>query len=172
MEEKRIRQSIKAYFWKILLNGFFALAFLSLGILFLVKSPAGQSKEAWAYASPFLALSLYNLAKVGWSFLKARTSEYVFTPNFIKSHYGILNKAVDTVDVTKVKDLSLRRSFWDRMLGISKLYIVSSDKTNPVTVAFGLSKTEGQEMFDFVNLQAVDTFIEARGRKASRRDSD
>jgi uncharacterized membrane protein YdbT with pleckstrin-like domain len=59
---------------------------------------------------------------------------YEVTQDRIEWSRGILNRKVDNIDMFRVVDLSLRRTFVDCLLGIGSVKVTAKDESDPVFV--------------------------------------
>ncbi|MCP4452828.1 MAG: PH domain-containing protein [Planctomycetes bacterium] len=59
---------------------------------------------------------------------------YEVTADRIEWSRGILNRKVDNIDMFRVVDLSLRRTFLDSLLGIGSVKVTAKDESDPVFV--------------------------------------
>jgi uncharacterized membrane protein YdbT with pleckstrin-like domain len=61
---------------------------------------------------------------------------------------GVLNVNTDEIYLFRIKDIHLYQPFLYRLVGLSKLYLVTSDKTRPVLLLDGIKDGESKrEMF-------------------------
>ncbi len=74
-----------------------------------------------------LVVVLWLAFKIG----DLRTTCYQVTPQRIEWARGILDRKVDNLDMFRVIDLKLRRSFLDRVLGIGTVVLITTDKSDP-----------------------------------------
>jgi membrane protein YdbS with pleckstrin-like domain len=75
-----------------------------------------------------------GLAVVFWLVIKAarlRTTRYQVTAQRIEWARGIFDRKVDNIDMFRVVDLKLRRSFFDWVLGIGIVVLTTTDKSDP-----------------------------------------
>jgi hypothetical protein len=63
-----------------------------------------------------------------------KSISYEVTSDRIEWSRGILNRKVDNIDMFRVVDLSLRRTFMDCMLGIGSVKVMAKDESDPVFV--------------------------------------
>ncbi len=80
---------------------------------------------------------------IGLGFLVApvlltRTIRYRITTHRIDFERGLFNKAIDTLELWHVDDISFRQSLVDRVLGVGTITIVSGDRTTPQLTLQGL----------------------------------
>ncbi len=63
-----------------------------------------------------------------------KSTSYEVTQDRIEWSRGILNRKVDNIDMFRVVDLSLRRTFVDCLLGIGSVIVTAKDESDPVFV--------------------------------------
>jgi len=78
-----------------------------------------------------LIISLYK-------YLKVSTHKIKITNQRIIEEYGILSKTTEELELFRVKDITLHQSFWYRLLGISVIRLVTSDKSSPTHSLTGI----------------------------------
>jgi uncharacterized membrane protein YdbT with pleckstrin-like domain len=69
-----------------------------------------------------------------WLFLKMlrlKMTRYEVTADRIEYSRGLVERAVDNLDMFRVIDLKLRRSLLDCVLGIGRVELITTDKTDP-----------------------------------------
>jgi len=74
-----------------------------------------------------LVVALWLVIKMG----DLRMTCYQVTAQRIEWARGILDRRVDNLDMFRVIDLKLRRSFLDRILGIGMVVLTTTDKSDP-----------------------------------------
>jgi uncharacterized membrane protein YdbT with pleckstrin-like domain len=151
---KNYTQNWKGYLGKIILNSIFIVVFSLFALV-------GMGTNLGLF---FVGLVVYNMLRIGWILLVCKNTKYSIEGLFFKDESGVLNKRIDTMDICKIKDLSLQRSIIDRIFGLSTVLIVSRDATAPIFKIFAISKEEGQEIFDYLNSNATDSYVEMRRR--------
>ena len=160
--QKTYTQNWKGYFFNIIFNGIFALVYLVVAIIFLSQ---GVNENAKTIAMGVGGLAVYNMLRIVWIMLVCKNTKYMIDGLFFKDESGVLNKQLGTMDIVKIKDLSMRRSIFDRMFGLSRITISSKDRSDPLFNVFGVTKDEGQEIFDYLNGNATDSYVEYRRRR-------
>jgi membrane protein YdbS with pleckstrin-like domain len=63
--------------------------------------------------------------------LKLKMTRYEITADRIEHSRGLVERAVDNLDMFRVIDLKLRRSLLDCVLGIGRVELITTDKTDP-----------------------------------------
>jgi membrane protein YdbS with pleckstrin-like domain len=104
-----------------MINGHFGI---KIGILVLMKIAHYRVITCWVLGGIIL-LGLFIRA------IYLKTIHYEITADRIEWSRGILNRKVDNIDMFRVMDLKLRRSIFDCILGIGKVTLVTSDKSDP-----------------------------------------
>lgn len=79
-----------------------------------------------------------------WKYLKISTWTLKITNQRIIEEYGIFSKTMQELELYRVKDITLHQSFWYRILGISNIHLVTSDKSSPIYTLVGIKN--GKEL--------------------------
>ncbi|MBQ6476297.1 MAG: PH domain-containing protein [Clostridia bacterium] len=85
---------------------------------------------------------------IPWTFTKYSLSEDRF---FIKK--GFLNKTYDEVLLYRVRDISLKRSLWQRMFGVGTIMLYASDATNPAIEVKNIKQSEQVKELIHLNVE-------------------
>ncbi|HEY3055439.1 MAG TPA: PH domain-containing protein [Thermoanaerobaculia bacterium] len=81
-----------------------------------------------------------------WLFIalaRLRSTMYTVTNQRVMIEKGILSKSVGEIDLRYIDDTQFFQSLGARLLGIGNVTLVSSDKTSPVFVLYGVSDPRG-----------------------------
>lgn len=73
-----------------------------------------------------------------WLFLVVKTWNLTVTSHRIIEEKGVLTKNTNELELYRVKDIKLNEPFLMRLVGLSNLVLVTSDKTNPIFVIKGV----------------------------------
>lgn len=84
---------------------------------------------------PFLLFYIYQI-------LLLRSSTYIFFDDYFVYNRGVFSLQKDLMEYYRIKDLSLFKSFWMRLIGVERLTIISSDKSNPILFLKGLPNSD------------------------------
>lgn len=128
-----------------------AIVFTALGY-----SRAVRPVIAGPLSAAFLLFSAYLLA----TFAARRTTRYTLTPQRIEIETGLLGKRYESVELWRVRDVVLEQTFLERLRGVGRLTLYSSDEVEPV-LHVGPA-TDARQLFDRLR-DAV-----AAARKAAR----
>lgn len=71
-------------------------------------------------------------------YLRTATTHYQQTDKRILEKYGILNTTMESIELFRIKDVTVLRPFHIRIFGLSNIRIDSSDITSPVTYLLGI----------------------------------
>ncbi len=82
--------------------------------------------------------SLSRLARVALAFARLRGMRYRLTNQRLTVESGLFSKRVDDIDLRTLQDVTLEQSAMERLLGIGRLDIVSSDHSRPRLVLIGI----------------------------------
>jgi len=86
--------------------------------------------------------------------LRLKMTRYAVTLDRIEWSRGILNRKVDNLDMFRVIDLKLRRSFLDCLLGIGTVALITTDKSDP---QFTFQKVHNcRRLYDIIKKASLD----------------
>ena len=95
---------------------------------------------------PLWVLSFVGLPGILWTFLKHSTTRYKITLRRIEFEKGILSKSVDSLELWRVLDVKFSQNLWDRMLGVARVTVMSTDQSTPELAPYGLPNA--RELFE------------------------
>lgn len=81
----------------------------------------------------FLALPL-PIAYLLWCYLVVRTRTYELTSQRIRVTSGVFNQTIDEIELYRVKDTQMFRTWWMRLTGLGSILLETSDRTMPKLV--------------------------------------
>jgi uncharacterized membrane protein YdbT with pleckstrin-like domain len=87
---------------------------------------------------PLWVLSMIGIPGMIWTFFKHATTRFKLTLRRIELEKGVLSKTVDSLELWRVLDVRYTQSIFDRMLGVAKVTVMSTDQTSPELVLYGL----------------------------------
>jgi uncharacterized membrane protein YdbT with pleckstrin-like domain len=67
-----------------------------------------------------------------WRFLVVKTWKIEITDQRLIEEKGVLSKKTDELELYRVKDIRLDQPFFLRLVGLSNVILVTSDRTNPI----------------------------------------
>jgi uncharacterized membrane protein YdbT with pleckstrin-like domain len=79
-----------------------------------------------------------------WKYLTVKTWKFKITNQRITDEKGVLSKVTNELELFRVKDITLVQPFWLRLVGLSNITLVTSDKSNPLFVIPGVKN--GKEL--------------------------
>jgi uncharacterized membrane protein YdbT with pleckstrin-like domain len=84
-----------------------------------------------------------------------RSTRVRVTNRSIETEIGLFSRAIDVVELWRVKDLRYKQSFFDRMLGIAHIEIFTRDVTTPNLEIVGLpaSRQLFEKLRDSIEIQ-------------------
>lgn len=115
-----------------------------------LKLVAGQGRELrrlvaqqgetlrWLVIGVVVLAALGRLAAVGLRYARLRTTYYRLTNQRLTVESGLLSKRIDDVDLRSVEDVAFEQSALERLLGVGRLSIVSSDRSRPRLQLLGI----------------------------------
>jgi uncharacterized membrane protein YdbT with pleckstrin-like domain len=67
-----------------------------------------------------------------WKFLVVKTWNIEITDQRLIEEKGILSKTIEEIELYRVKDIRYEQPFFLRLLGLSNIIMLTSDKTHPI----------------------------------------
>jgi membrane protein YdbS with pleckstrin-like domain len=107
------------------------------------------SWKAWFWQYFFAGILMpVVIGLIWWGILQLtrKSTRYKITDRTIDMEKGLFSKTIDTLQLWRVRDLEFRQSLLERMLGIARIIVFTSDKTDPELVIDGLPAS--REIFD------------------------
>jgi uncharacterized membrane protein YdbT with pleckstrin-like domain len=90
-----------------------------------------------------------------WKVLEVYFLRWDITNDSIIEREGVLNVTMDEIHLFRIKDVHLYQPLLYRIVGISKLCLVTSDKTRPILVLNGIKDgNRKREMFKKLTLSS------------------
>lgn len=118
--------------------------------------------KSWPYAYIGCGVAVIYMA---WRFLKLRCHSFVLSNERLGVASGVLNQHLDELELYRVKDVLMVRSWWMRLTGLATLTLVTSDRTTPVLVIPAVAN--GVELRELLR-----TFVEQQREKKRVRELD
>jgi uncharacterized membrane protein YdbT with pleckstrin-like domain len=69
-----------------------------------------------------------------WKFLIVKTWKIKITDERLIEEKGVLSKNTDELELFRVKDIRLDQPFFLRLVGLSNVILMTSDRTNPTVI--------------------------------------
>jgi membrane protein YdbS with pleckstrin-like domain len=85
---------------------------------------------------------------------KLKSIHYEVTPDRIEWARGIFARKVDNLDMFRIVDLKLRRSFLDRIFGIGTVELMTTDKTDSLFVFEKMH--DSQKLYDAIKKSSLE----------------
>lgn len=104
--------------------------------------------------------------------IDAKMTEYSINFRYIEIKKGVFNRTFDTIDLVLVKDQVLERPFIFRILGISRLIILSNDKSTPELKISAVDANKANSFLDFIRQNAYQNSTEYWIAKDRRRRNE
>jgi membrane protein YdbS with pleckstrin-like domain len=100
-----------------------------------------------------------------WRFLVVKTWKIEITDQRLKEEKGVLSKTTDELELFRVKDIRLDQPFFLRLVGLSNVILVTSDRTNPIVRIPAI--TDGKNL-----KEKLRTAVDIRRDKKGVRETD
>jgi membrane protein YdbS with pleckstrin-like domain len=114
--------------------GLITIAAIVAGILF------NMSGMAWAITAGVIAALWLGTFLVLW--YKQFSVHYELTNQRLVHKKGLLSRVTDRIEVIDMDDITFTQGVIERMLGVGKIVITSSDRTHPEIVLPGIDNVE------------------------------
>jgi len=69
-----------------------------------------------------------------WKFLSIRTQVFELTNQRLRTTHGIINQVIDEIELYRVKDIQMNRTWWMRLTGLASISLETSDRGMPSLV--------------------------------------
>jgi hypothetical protein len=105
---------------------------------------------------PIVGLSLMALAVLVLFFkiIVLKSTRYRISADRIEWSRGLLGKRIDNIDMFRIIDMSLQRGFFDGLVGIGIVVLITTDKTDP---EFRFQKVSGaKQLYDIIKKASLD----------------
>ena len=80
---------------------------------------------------PAFAAFILPLVYVLWKYLSVRTQVFELTSERLRVISGIVNQKIDEIELYRVKDTQMIRSWWMRLTGLASIVLETSDRGMP-----------------------------------------
>lgn len=122
-----------------ILKSFFIIAFgLLLLIFFVAKSNWITFIPTFVKVLLSLGVSLVGFLMFTYIRLKRKNERFKITTLNLEFEEGIFSKTVNNMEMWRVRDIKYMQSFLDRLLGVSKVLLITQDPTTPEILLEGL----------------------------------
>lgn len=83
---------------------------------------------------PALAAVVLPLAYMLWKYLVVRSQVFELTSERLRVTSGVINQKIDEIELYRVKDSIMIRTWWMRLTGLSSIELETSDRSLPKLV--------------------------------------
>ncbi len=91
-----------------------------------------------AVVAAVVLFALSRLVRIALAYARLRGMRYRLTNQRLTVESGLLSKRVDDIDLRTLQDVTLEQTAMERLLGVGRLAIVSSDHSRPRLVLIGI----------------------------------
>ncbi|MEM9001360.1 MAG: PH domain-containing protein [Bacteroidota bacterium] len=95
-----------------------------------------------------------------WKYYDTKMNHIELTDQRIIEHKGIFSKTTNEIELYRVKDIKHLQPFWLRILGLSNIFLDSTDHSNPELLIKGI--TNGKDIKEKLRL-AIDIRRDIKG---------
>lgn len=169
-----VRPTLRARFWELTLIALVTIFFVVLmkkiptygifldsllGIkLKILHIKITHEMMAWPLRIASLLSFFYGVFIV----IQQKTTLYQLNDLNLIFTRGVFNRTSDSTDLVAIRDHKLMSTLHDRILGISRLTIISRDLTDPEMKINGITKQEAQSIINFLRKYAFQNYTESR----------
>lgn len=121
---------------------------------------------------PIMAIMAACVLVSIYQILKAKMTIYNINFRFLEVKEGVVNQIVNQVDLVHIKDATLERPLIYRLLGLSRIVVISTDKTHPRLEIGGVDMVKGNNFLDFIRSNAYSSSTEYWIAKDRRRRNE
>lgn len=98
----------------------------------------------WANFPLFLlCVLIVPIPYVLWRVLSTRFERYTLTTERLLHQRGVFSRAVDELELYRVRDVTATQTFWQRLVGIGDITLATSDRSDPSEVIRGVANHRG-----------------------------
>ena len=78
-----------------------------------------------------LCLLLIPIPVAIWKWLETRNTTYTLSDQRLKFTRGVFTKTTEDLELYRVRDTKFEQSFFERMVGLGKIELFTTDETSP-----------------------------------------
>ena len=78
-----------------------------------------------------LAAIAIPIAYAAWRYLVVRCQTFELTSQRLRIAFGVINQHIDEIELYRVKDTLMTRTWWMRLTGLSSITLQTSDRSLP-----------------------------------------
>jgi uncharacterized membrane protein YdbT with pleckstrin-like domain len=113
-----------------------ALASLSSGAKSFIEQNEGYFQLG--IVAILLVAIFPSLLALGSAFARIKNTHYKVTNQRVLIETGVLSRSLEEIDMRSIDDIEFQQTFLERIFGIGKVYIVSTDKVAPRLELIGI----------------------------------
>ena len=118
----------------------FLLIFFTLGLIGYIKElqighylyTNGIKLERWMLLLPIVLLMALPVLVALWNLLVVSTWSFKITTETLEEKKGVLNVRTDSLELFRVKDISIEEPLLYRVFNLSNVILDTSDKSTPI----------------------------------------
>ena len=133
--------------WQADFNELSLASLLSLfGLVLMIFLLAKTSWHAAFTVYPELAMLLAGAGWFAWIRVKRRNQRFKITNLNLEYESGVFSKTIQNLEMWRIKDIVFHQTLGERMLGVTRVELTTTDPTTPIIVLEGLPP--GRRVFD------------------------
>ena len=111
-----------------------------------------QWTNFWWYA---LCVLVIPIPWAVWKLAVTATTDYAVTSQRLTLRQGVFNRTLEEIELYRIKDTTLTKSFWQRVLGLGSVVVESSDASMPRLVIPWVKNADEVRQIIRQNVEAV-----------------
>ena len=143
---------------------------LNFGHFFLAFLMAGGAIAGGCFFPPTFAALIIPAIYALLRFIKLRSNCFELTNERLRITSGVLNQRLDEIELYRVKDSLLIRSWWMRPLGLASIQLTTSDRNQPSVAIPAISN--GLEYREILRQEVEAIRAKQRVREVDLTDSE
>lgn len=94
----------------------------------------GRPSQLLNFPIFLLCILIVPIPVAFWRWLTLRCTSYVLTSERLRINTGVFSRRSEELELYRVKDLTVEQPFFQRLFGLGRLILHTSDRTNPTLV--------------------------------------
>jgi uncharacterized membrane protein YdbT with pleckstrin-like domain len=89
-----------------------------------------------------LCLLLIPIPVAVWKWLETRNTTYTLSDQRLKFTRGVFTKTTEDLELYRVRDTKFEQSLFERMVGLGKIQLFTTDETSPTIILGFIAEAE------------------------------
>ncbi len=120
------------------------LALFGLLLIILFKAKWGWNNIISVYIP--LAMMVFAAGWFAWIRVQRRNQRFKISNLNLEYESGVFSKTIQNLEMWRIKDIVFHQTLGERMLGVTRVELITTDPTTPIIILEGLPP--GRRVFD------------------------